>query len=199
MKMTKNDNLEENKKDKNESFKNQLIAYFENSKLHNIYCGFKKGQLHFDLENMVYDKNSSQYYLDILTSSNQYYITVEFEAKNDEKINENRISLFPKMKGIESMMEIENQLIEFFKEKKRWIYKGIINGDIKMLLSEMKYNKKDDEYSIDLYSEIDNEVFGDVKYKRNVKYKIDTNNSNKIIKSSVKYIEKYSSKESKSF
>ena len=193
MKMAKDDNLEENKTDTDGIFKNQLIAYFENSKLHNIYCGFKKGQLHFDLENMVYDKNSSQYYVDILTSSNQYYITVEFELKNDGKINENRISLFPKMKGIESMMEIENQLIEFFKEKKRWIYKGIINGDIKILLSEMKYKKNDDEYSIDLYSEIDNEIFGHVKYK------IDTKNPNKIINSSVKYIEKYSSKESKSF
>lgn len=193
MKMAKDDNLEENKTDTDGIFKNQLIAYFEKPKLHNIYCGFKKGQLHFDLENMVYDKNSSQYYVDILTSSNQYYITVEFELKNDGKINENRISLFPKMKGIESMMEIENQLIEFFKEKKRWIYKGIINGDIKILLSEMKYKKNDDEYSIDLYSEIYNEIFGHVKYK------IDTKNPNKIINSSVKYIEKYSSKESKSF
>ena len=87
---TKDDNLEGNK---DESFKSQLISYFEKPKLHNIYCGFKKGQLHFDLENIVYDKNS-----------NQYYITVEFELKNDGKINENRISLFPKMKGIESMM-----------------------------------------------------------------------------------------------
>ena len=186
----KDDSLEGNK---NESFKNQLIAYFEKPKLHNIYCGFKKGQLHFDLENIVYDKNSNQYYVDILTSSNQYYITVEFEAGNDEKINENRISLFPKIKEIENMMEIENQLIEFFKEKKRWIYKGIVDGYIKIVLSEMRYKKKDDEYSIDLYSEIDNGVFGHVKYK------IDAGNSNKIIKSSVKVIENYLNKENKSF
>ena len=166
------------------SFEKKLIAYFETSKKENIYHGFKKGQLFFDWENMVYDSSSNQYYVDILTSSSQYYISVEFETKNNGKVNEKNISLFPKMKGIESMMEIENQLIDYFKEKKRWIYKGIINGDIKIILSEMKSSKNQDEYSIGLYTDIGNEMFGYVKYKT------DTSNSNKIIKSSVKYIEK---------
>ncbi len=177
--------MEKSKLTNADDFEKELIAYFEKPKLHNIYCGFKDGQLHFDWEKMAYDEHSNQYYVDILTTSNQYYITVEFGVENDGKINEKRISLFPKIKGIENMMEIENQLIEFFKEKKRWIYKGIINGDIKIILSEMRYIKNQDEYSVELYDNIDNEKLGDVKYK------IDTKNANKIIKSSIKVIENY--------
>lgn len=184
-KNTNNDGMEKSKLTNVDDFEKGLIAYFEKPKLHNIYCGFKGGQLHFDWEKMIYNEQSNQYYVDILTTSNQYYITVEFEVENDGKINEKRISLFPKIKGIENMMEIENQLIEFFKEKKRWIYKGIINGDIKIILSEMRYIKNQDEYSVELYDNIDNEKLGDVKYK------IDTKNANKIIKSSIKVIENY--------
>jgi hypothetical protein len=80
--------------------------------------------------------------------------------------------------------DIEKQLIEFFKERKKFFYTEIINNNLKLNFKELTYDKNSNEYSIELYDRFDNIIFGYVKFRTNKK------DDSKIIKSSVKVIEK---------
>ncbi len=80
--------------------------------------------------------------------------------------------------------EIEKQLVEFFKERKKFFYTEIINNNLKLNFKELTYNKNSNEYSIELYDRFDNIIFGYVKFRTNKK------DDSKIIKSSVKVIKK---------
>ena len=80
--------------------------------------------------------------------------------------------------------EIEKQLVEFFKERKKFFYTEIINNNLKLNFKELTYNKNSNEYSIELYDRFDNIIFDYVKFRTNKK------DDSKIIKSSVKVIKK---------